>query len=266
MSAPLQPLEALANLPRPLYGHVASLANRAIDYRHSHPWVQLSYAMHGVIDVRTSTGRFIAPPQRAIWIPAGVAHRVRCSASTQIRSLYIAAESARRPGLACRVLGVSNLLRELISRFSELPAEYDEQGPDGRLAGVLLDELATAPEVSLMLPLPKDPRLRLLCTRLQAQPASRATLEQWGARLGVSEKTLSRLFLKETGMGFRVWRQRMRLFEALPLLEGGGRVTDVALRCGYHSTSAFIAAFRTELGATPGEFFGPNHTVSGASA
>jgi AraC-like DNA-binding protein len=266
MAPTLQQLDALTNFPRPLYGHVASLANRAIDYRHSHPWIQLSYAMQGVIEVRTSTGRFLAPPQRAIWVPAGVAHRVRCSASTQIRSLYIAAESARRPGAGCRVLEVSNLLRELIVRFSELPAEYDEQGPEGRLASVLLDELAAAPEVSLMLPLPKDPRLRLLCTRLQAQPASRATLQQWGTRLGVSEKTLSRLFLKETGMGFRVWRQRMRLFDALPLLERGERVTDVALRCGYHSTSAFIAAFRTELGATPGEFFGPNHAASGASA
>jgi len=29
----------------------------------------------------------------------------------------------------------------------------------------------------------------------------------------------------------------------------------VALGCGYESLSAFIAAFREQFGATPGEFF-----------
>ena len=56
-------------------------------------------------------------------------------------------------------------------------------------------------------------------------------------------------------MTFRTWRQRMRLVSALPALERGERVTDVALACGYDSTSAFIAAFRQQFGATPGEFF-----------
>ena len=35
----------------------------------------------------------------------------------------------------------------------------------------------------------------------------------------------------------------------------GERVTDVALGCGYESTSAFINAFRQQFNATPGEFF-----------
>ena len=39
------------------------------------------------------------------------------------------------------------------------------------------------------------------------------------------------------------------------LLEQGQPVTDVALACGYESTSAFIAAFRQQFGETPGEFF-----------
>jgi AraC-like DNA-binding protein len=37
-------------------------------------------------------------------------------------------------------------------------------------------------------------------------------------------------------------------------LERGERVTDVALACGYESMSAFVAAFREQMGATPGEF------------
>ncbi|MCF5022124.1 helix-turn-helix domain-containing protein, partial [Pseudomonas lactis] len=49
--------------------------------------------------------------------------------------------------------------------------------------------------------------------------------------------------------------QRLRLLSALPALEQGERVTDVALGCGYESTSAFINAFRQQFDSTPGEFF-----------
>jgi AraC-like DNA-binding protein len=38
------------------------------------------------------------------------------------------------------------------------------------------------------------------------------------------------------------------------MLERGERVTDIALACGYDSTSAFIAAFRTQIGMTPSQF------------
>lgn len=253
---PSEELAGLVVLPRSVFGHAESVANRALGYRHVHPWVQFAYAVAGVLDVRTDSGRFIAPPQRAVWIPAGVAHQVRCSANTEIRSLYI--EPAALPAAqgGCRVLAVSPLLRELIRSFGDLPAEYDERGPGGRLAAVLLDQVAAAPTLGLMLPLPREPRLRQLCEALEAEPDSREGLATWAERLGCSERTLARLFREHTGLNFRLWRQRLRLISALPLLEAGERVTDVAIACGYDSVSAFIASFREHFGATPGEFAG----------
>jgi AraC-like DNA-binding protein len=112
-----------------------------------------------------------------------------------------------------------------------------------------------------MLPLPADPRLRTLCHAQQANPDSRTSLQQWADRLDVSERTLSRLFVLQTGLTFRLWRQRLRLLTALPMLERGERVTDAALACGYESLSAFIAAFREQFGATPGEFFPARHPM-----
>ena len=228
-------IPGLPSLPRPVYGRVESLPNRTLTYRHSHPWVQLSYAIAGVLEVHTDAGRFVAPPQRAVWVPAGLPHRVFSAPRTEMRSLYIdcAAVAWAPPG--CRVLRVSPLLRELVQ--------------------VLLDQLRAAPEVDLMLPLPQDERLQALCRRLQERPERQETLAHWSARLGVSEKTLSRLFQRETGLSFRAWRQRLRLLAALTPLERGERVTDVALACGYDSISAFIAAFRQQFGCTPGEFF-----------
>src|SRR5690606_34958331 len=79
----------LPQLPRPLYGRVESLPNRTLTYRHSHPWVQLCYAIQGVLEVHTDAGRFVAPPQRAVWIPCGMPHQVFSSPRTEMRSLYI---------------------------------------------------------------------------------------------------------------------------------------------------------------------------------
>jgi len=83
------------------------------------------------------------------------------------------------------------------------------------------------------------------------------TLQEWAQRLGTSEKTLMRLFQRETGLSFRGWRQRMRLLSSLKWLEEGNSVTNAALSCGYDSTSAFIAAFKGLFGFTPGELFKP---------
>ncbi|NBA95963.1 helix-turn-helix domain-containing protein [Pseudomonas sp. R5(2019)] len=248
-------IPGLPSLPRPIYGRTESLPNRALTRRHSHPWVQLSYAIQGVLEVQTSAGRFIAPPQRAVWIPAGMPHRVLSSPRTEMRSLYLDCSVTGWAAAHCQVLGVSELLRELIRAFSEFPVEYELEGAHGRLAQVLLDQLAAAPQLDLMLPLPHDIRLRQICRSLQLHPEQQTTLGHWSQKLAVTEKTLSRLFLRDTGLTFRAWRQRLRLLGALTPLETGERVTDVALACGYDSTSAFIAAFREHFGTTPREFF-----------
>lgn len=248
-------IPGLPSLPRPVYGRTESLPNRALTRRHSHPWVQLSYAIQGVLEVQTAAGRFVAPPERAVWIPAGMPHEVFSSPHTEMRSLYLDVSVTSWAAPRCHVLGVSDLLRELIRAFSEIPVEYDDDSAHGRLVQVLLDQLAEAPQIDLMLPLPQDSRLRQIYQSLQLHPEQQTTLGHWSEKFGVTEKTLSRLFLRDTGLTFRAWRQRSRLLGALTPLEQGERVTDVALACGYDSTSAFIAAFRQQFGDTPGEFF-----------
>src|SRR5690606_38350211 len=121
-------------------------------------------------------------------------------------------------------------------------------------AHVLVDQLAKAPEVGLVLPWPTDPRLGAICRQLQNDPATDMDLKALSTRLGVSTRTLTRIFQRQTGLGFRLWRQRARLVHALPLLERGDRITDVALACGYDSLSSFIATFREYTGSTPGIF------------
>ncbi len=73
-------------------------------------------------------------------------HRVFSSPHTEMRSLYLDCSVTAWASECCHVLEVSSLLRELIRSFSELPVEYAEDGPEGRLAQVVLDQLAAAPK------------------------------------------------------------------------------------------------------------------------
>lgn len=251
----------LRHLPRPVYGHIDSQSNILIPRHHKHAWAQLSYATQGYLQVWTPDARFVALAQRAVWIPAGVPHQVaRQSTHAVIRSLYLDAKALGLDWPVCRVLAVSPLLHELIRRFSTLPIEYDVDGPDGRLARVLADQLAVSPDAGLILPWPTDPRLQSVCRQLQNHPESAPDLGAFSRRLGLSDKTLTRLFQRQTGLGFRLWRQRARLVHALPLLERGDRITDVALACGYDSLSSFIAAFRAHTGVTPRAFATGTHS------
>ncbi|WP_300731129.1 helix-turn-helix domain-containing protein [Pseudomonas sp.] len=249
-------IPVLAALPRPLYARAESLGAGSWTPRHRHDWVQFSYAISGVLGVHTAEGSFFAPPQWGIWIPAGLEHEVVTSMRAEMRSLYVRREDCQWAPGHCRVLEVTALARELIKRFCELPVDYPEGGsPEQRLVQVLLDELAQLGEVGFSLPLPRHARLLVLCNELIEQPDADVSLGLWAERLGMSEKTLMRLFDRETGLSFGRWRQRMRLLSSLRGLEEGVSVTSAALSSGYDSTSAFIAAFKKMFGFTPGELF-----------
>ena len=254
---------ALARLPRPVYARVEDIQRRKVTRPHSHPWLQLSYASRGVLQIRTAQGLFVAPPQWAILIPPKLQHSVVNSPGTEMRSLYIdnaalpsqlIAEELDEAESTCQVLAVSALLRELIRHFSALPAEYDESGPEGRLVQVMLDLVAEAPREAFSLPWPQDTAFRKICTAILSSPRRPLRMPEWSENMNVSPRTLERIFSQQTGMTMRQWRVRARLLRALPLLERGDTVTDVALACGYSSTSAFIASFRQFFGATPGTF------------
>lgn len=247
-------IPTLKALPRPLYARAESLSAGSWTPKHQHPWVQFFYAISGVLGVHTEAGSFFAPPQWGVWIPAGLEHEVVTSMRAEMRSLYVREEDCAWAPAHCRVLEVTPLARELIKRFCQLPADYPaEPSPESRLVAVLLDQLAQLPEVEFSLPLPQHRKLLTLCEHLLQNPEQASSLGLWAMQLGMAEKTLTRLFQRETGLSFRGWRQRMRLLSSLTALENGAGVTQAALASGYESTSAFIAAFKGLFGFTPGE-------------
>lgn len=249
-------------LPRPITMLTVDLEANTRVHPHDHPWGQFVYASEGVIQVTTPVGRYLAPPEQAVWVPPYLQHEILSLMGAQLASIYIEVQEATRLPEACCVLSVSPLLKQLILEAVTLPREYDWNGEVGRLFRTMRDQVAIAERVPLHLPMPVDSRLLTICDELHANPSDNRTLEEWGNLVGASGRTLTRLFLKETGMGFRDWRQQLRLQKSLHLLSAGESVLSVGLNLGYESSSAFINMFQQQLGVTPGEYLAKSQSRS----
>jgi AraC-like DNA-binding protein len=232
--------------------------------RHAHKRGQLLYAVTGVVTVITDEGRWVVPPRRALWIPAGIAHEVRMGGAVATRSAYVRDEAATALPRCCRVIGVSLLLHALLQEAVDLPVEYQLEGRDGRVMALLLDEIASMPVLPLNTPLPRDPRLARLCRALLGAPAMDIDIDAMALKSGMSRRSFTRVFRQQTGMSFTAWRQQACLLAALTRLGNGESITQVAVDLGYSSASAFTAAFRRVLGAAPSRYLAADRTAAKA--
>lgn len=159
---------------------------------------------------------------------------------------YLAAALPDHPAVLVATPLVREVALALTGPNSRAPQIRD------RLREVMIDDFAAAPEQPLHLPEPHDDRLLAVTHLVEGDMASPATLEQLGRQVGASERTLSRLFQRETGMSFRQWRTQLRIHRSLLLLADGAPVVDVAVACGWSNPSAFIDAFTALVCQTPG--------------
>jgi AraC-like DNA-binding protein len=222
--------------------------------RHTHRRSQLLYASTGVVTVDTAQGAWIAPPERAVWIPAGVAHAVSMVGAVSTRSVLIDPAACMARGSQCQVLEVSPLLRSLLLTAADITAEYDVDGRDGLVMDLLIAEVIAASVVPLAAPFPQSPALAAKCHAFLAHPDAHETIDGWSSQLGLGRRAFTRAFRRETGMSFAAWRQRACLVAALPRLAASEPVTAVALDLGYDSPAAFATMFKRLLGISPSHY------------
>lgn len=243
-------INLLDDTPRPVVAIGTDYSYGYLLPRHTHRRAQLLYGASGVMQVSTHDGNWVVPPQRAVWIPPGVAHEV-LMLGVSTRSLYIE-PGAVDLGERCQVISVSPLMRHLLMEAVELPLTYDLTGRDGVLIDLLLHELVRSAPLPLHIPLPSDGRLLELCQTFLHQPNAHQSPQQWADQLHVSLRTFNRLFRLQTGLSFSQWRQRACVVLALARLAAAGEaVTRIALDFGYDSPAAFSTMFRRILGQAP---------------
>lgn len=243
-----------SQLSRPVFWFNDSLRAGTWSNRHIHDdWGELAFVRAGYMVVCAEPGNYLAPPHRAVWIPPGLSHEWYLPEDSIDCSLYVRPDVLREYPrfLSYHALEISPLVRELIVFLSVQDWPYPE-GVVSRAVAVLFDQLVLAPETDMPLAMPHDRRLIGLCTALLKEPHICRTVPQWCDLLGMSERTLARLFKEQTGETFGRWRQKIRLQHAAVELRTGASVTSVALGCGYASVSAFISAFKDFFGCTPG--------------
>ena len=171
---------------------------------HSHPRDQLIYAVSGLMRVRTERNAWIVPPDRAVYLPARTIHSISMRGDVEMRTLYVARDAAGvafsgevasgspqktrqlkdiLPG-GPTVMAVSRLLRELVLALVDEPLLYDQAGRGGAIVSLIVSEIARAPRLPLVIPMPRDPRLRRVCARLLADPSDLRTLDGWSRDCG----------------------------------------------------------------------------------
>jgi AraC-like DNA-binding protein/quercetin dioxygenase-like cupin family protein len=225
---------------------------------HMHREAQLVYAAKGTMQVTTPKGRWLVPPDRAVWVPSRLEHAIDVLADIEMRTLYFDLKWLKREKRGASlssefVVRVSPLLHQAIL------ALFDQRNQPERtalLVKLAMLELHRAEDSATFIPLPREPRCRRAADIVLRAPQAPHEIEILAQKVGTSARTLSRLFSSETQLSFKSWCQRARIAAAIEKLSMGNNVSvkKLAAELGYTSVPAFSHAFRQVTGKTPTEF------------
>jgi transcriptional regulator GlxA family with amidase domain len=187
-----------------------------------------------------------------------VPHEVSCRSNVSLRTLYI---DAPAPGtetgaerVDCRLIEVSDFLKALIIEIVNFDIRKNISERERLIVSLLLNEIWSMPSAPYHVRLPRNEKLSRACQIITQDPANHSSLDELAKIACISRRTFTRMFRQETGMSFAVWRQQMRLMEALSLMGSGRSITTTAYEVGYNSPSAFTAAFHRTFGLSPSQY------------
>jgi AraC-like DNA-binding protein len=221
---------------------------------HSHPLHELVWVRGGTMTVQLKHLVLTVPQGHGVWLPAGLGHAGRMTANTLLCDALFDPERSRlQPAFlagAPVAVHMSPVLESLLTHLEQ--ADLSERARLNAEA-VVFDVLAPAAR-QLALQVPSVGRLDPVVQALLDDPTDARGLGEWSEQLGLSERTMTRLFRSATGLSFQQWRQVLRVHHAVELLAEGLEVQEVAALLGYAQPSTFIASFKRVMGVTPGAF------------
>jgi AraC-like DNA-binding protein len=242
---------------RPIVGLRDEYPAGFVDPPHSHSRIQLLYACSGVMNVTTADCSYAVPPERALWIGAGIEHEVSCRNDVSLRTLYIATELCRTTAQSCRLVEMSPFLQALVLEIVDFDTDRPPDERQELIFRLFLTDVDNMPDAPYAVPMPQDERLRQVCRLIAEKPDTHADLDELSERACMSRRAFTRQFRQETGSSFGDWRRQLRLVEALSLMDAGHSITSTAYEVGYSSPSAFSAAFHRAFGVPPTQYRSP---------
>jgi AraC-like DNA-binding protein/quercetin dioxygenase-like cupin family protein len=223
---------------------------------HSHSRHQLLYSLSGRIILRSRDARWLLPPQRAAWIPAGVKHQTTLDRSDTI-SVFFTSVPRNLQLKDIRIIRSNWLLREMLLYSSRWPAQKQLPGSEKSLCKSYFETLAflcldwIQQELPFRLPAPKEPAIEKAVNYL-LKNLDFANMKGAAQASAQSIRTLRRRFLPATGLTWQQYALQARMLQAMDaLLTTRQSVIEIGYSVGYNSPSAFAKAFAQFSGSTP---------------
>ncbi|MBC9811287.1 helix-turn-helix transcriptional regulator [Crocinitomicaceae bacterium CZZ-1] len=226
---------------------------------HNHQKAQLIYTEGGIVHIHTSNHVYYIPPRHFMWIPAGVVHSIHTNTEKAImRNLYFPVE--KNDVLFYEQEGIylaNDLLLNLIMYTDRWRGDLHQQDKNYSIALAvksILPELCQS-SVPLSLPSPKNERLKKIIFYMTEHLEEQISYKKMSHTFGFSERSLNRLFQKETGMSFIRYFTIQKMLRAIELLLAGKHtITEVAYEVGYSSAPTFSNTFYKLLGQRPSDY------------
>lgn len=224
---------------------------------HAHGISQLSIPINGVMYIIVDDELFIIPPTMAVFIPKNIKHCIqKINAKTVIETIYFTDMYQNHLPHSTQSFYLSELSRIVISKICSINKEDFNNTKVKNLINVLLDELNIGSTQSYSLKIPTHPILLKVYALFATSSDSYPSLIDAAKHVHLSSRTLLRLFKKELGISFVLWKQQFIFIKALELLMTDNSTTTVAYKLGYNSDSAFITMFKKMSGGLlPSSFF-----------
>lgn len=204
------------------------------------------------LEILVSKRQFFLNDHIAIWIPANLVFTVKTNRNCYMHMTRFIKRLAPFCWRDVMPIQQSKLLLECLKFTMRRDISILSKM---RMEKVIFDIIEPLGATQFEIPIPNDNRISRLVHEFAKNPAQEKTAEEWGKKLGISVRTLSRIIVDETGMSFSKWRTAVKIRESLKLLSQGIPVAVVAKRIGYTTPSAFVVAFKKVTGKTPTSYF-----------
>jgi AraC-like DNA-binding protein len=237
---------------------------RLVTGRHFHDVHEIEYACRGMVEVETQAGHYLLPPHQAAWIPAGLHHQTTLHAGAQTLAVLFEPGLVPAAGDRVRIIAVSALLREMMLYSARWPISRTESGVEAdwffQALGYVVAE-ALDDERPLNLPASADPVVTAATDYTRAH-LERVAVSDVTRAIGVSERTLRRIFSTHLGMSWRSYLLRARVLRSMAMLAQPDRsILEVSIAVGFDDVGAFARSFARHCGETPSAY---KRRISGA--
>ena len=226
----------------------------SLEEPHAHRSAQLIYVSKGSFKLDIAHKQFLVPSSNAIWIPSFMEHSAFSTTKIHYRSLYFDVDYFTTLPKDMQVISVSPLLKALVEKACLFSLDYSQNSPESRLGTVIVDEISGAETQPYYLPLSHHASISAILAYVLEHLDETHTATEIAKNFAMSDKTMSRLFKRETGMCFGQWFLQVKLMKAIELLSADASTTTTAQSLGYSNDSAFIAMFKRLAGKTPSAF------------